>query len=221
MKTIGLSNYYRAVASNDEWEAYKESSVSTDMLVKGFSSIFKEDKSMTIMISERVSKSRNLENTFQKRMLYGLKTRKLIAYGHAMPRRAEDNIVQIPNDVWLNDPAIKWEKNIVKGQGLEFINVGISYGPTPAIQSNTPIKITPTKKQVRPTVKPEILEAYSALRDAGKIDFSGPQTALLGPICDWLANQYPDRENEFKALDSSTIRKTITKPFNVDRSKHA
>jgi len=145
-----------------------------------------------------------------------LQSGEFIAYGYCLPRKPEDKRVEIPNDVWRVWPSISWDNSTVKGQGLEFIQVGAC--PRPPQQQTLPAHETrPIKKAGRPSVRPHILEAYEALKISGLINYEAPKSALYGPICDWLANQYPEREVEFKSLDDSTIRKTISKQFDLDR----
>ena len=216
MKTLSLYQLLHHFASLGEWEEYKECNISFGTFAEGMTAILAKDKKATSAISKRAIRSRDLRQIFQDRALAPLQSGEFVAYGYSVPRKAEDPKVEIPVDVWKITPGISWDNCTVKGQGLEFIQVGAC--PRPEPQQSQPEHINSSSKSVgRPTVRPYILEAYEVLKNKGEIDFTAPKTALHGPICNWLANQYPDREVEFKNLNDSTIRKAISDQFNLDR----
>lgn len=217
MKTLSLYQLLHHFASADEWGEFTNINVNFGTFVDVMTAVFAKDKEATSAISKKAGRSGELRRLFQDRALARLQSGKFVAYGYSMPRRAEDQKVEIPIDVWKVWPSVSWENSTVKGQGLEFIQVGACPRPEPQQKLPTTQTNNPSKKVGRPAVRPNVLEAYNALNDAGLIDFSAPKSALYGPICDWLANQYPERETEFKSLDDSTIRKTISKQFDLDR----
>jgi len=162
---------------------------------------------------ERLSKPLILLNEIRTDILEKLKKGEIEGYGFVEPRKIDDLRHKIPMDVWKNGPSINWRFNLVKGQGLEFLSVEIrrlslSHDQEPKY----------SKKPGRPSVQGFILEAYEHLKLDRKIDFFGPKSAVYGPVCDWLAIEYPERATEFKSMDVSTIRKAISQKFDLDRS---
>lgn len=214
-KPISMSVAYGHVATREEWATYRETMVSSMQAFEGMLAAFKNDDSKVSELSGKNSINSNLRRKFEERIIANLATGDWTATGHVIPRRPEDDKYQIPQDVWSNFPAINWEGNKVTGQGLAFINVTITMCPSIKID-----KKSESQKPIgRPSVRPNIIEAYEALKAAGKIDFSKPKSAVNGPICDELSQRYPNRTVEFNNLEESTIRKAISKLFDQDKKK--
>ena len=230
---VALSDCFRVYSDKEKWAAFKEVDVPREELLgnlgtligSAFDGIFGDD-------GDKVKAEQNMKdlqntgidympfrearNALEEDMLGKLKGGEIIAHGHTLPRNAQDERVQIPHDVWINFPSIKWEANKVKGQGLEFINVIVS--PVANDDNDAITGQESTKKQGRPSIRPFIEEAYHALNQGGQVNFSAPKSALYGPICNWLAIRYPNKKEMFKGMDDSTIRKAISKQFDKDRS---
>ncbi len=221
MKLICLSRSAELVATYAEWQEYQKHYVGIEDLVTCFKAVFSDDNEKTSGLSRKASTAGHLGRMFDERVRNNLRRGEWIAYGHSIPRKPNDEPVKIPIDVWLNYTKVSWERDTVKGQGLEFINVVItkSYpGQPDSLGASEPKEEPHTRRKVgRPPVRPVILEAYESLKADGKIDFTKPKSALFGPISNLLARKYPDRASEFKGLDDSTIRKAITGKFNEDR----
>jgi hypothetical protein len=150
-----------------------------------------------------------------------LRREKALAYGYTVPRQAEDFPQLIPSDVWTG--KIDWSKAAVKGNGLEFVAVRVL--PSPArdelMEGKKETFITPPIKPVgRPTVSPNVLEAYESLKADGLIDFKAAQVRVHDQIRQWLAKQYPDRAGQFSNLAKETIRKEISDLFKSDQEGH-
>lgn len=212
---IPLTQCYWHVAKADEWNAYRDTTVSNKQALEGLVALFKNDDSKVTEYSDKSSENYALLRIFQERILKKLVSGRWVGSGHAIPRRPDDEMYEIPEDIWSRQPYINWEDGKVSGQGLEFINVVVSEAAT---LLDVPDRGS-QKPAGRPTVQPFILEAYEALKSEGKLDFLQPKSALFGPICEELASRYPNRAIEFNSLGDSTIRKAISKRFDADKER--
>jgi len=221
MKLIRLSRSAELVANYDEWQEFQKHHVGIEDLATSLEAIFSDNKEKSSELSRKASTAGKLRRMFDERVLSNLRRGEWTAYGHSIPRKPNDEPVKVPIDVWLNHPKVSWDRETVRGQGLEFINVSItkSYpGQPDSLGIPEPTEEPPKQNKVgRPPMRPFILEAYATLKAEGEIDFTKPKSALYDPICNLLARKYPDRASEFKGLDDSTIRKAITEMFNEDR----
>lgn len=214
-KPISMSVAYGNVATSEEWTTYRETMVSSMEAFEGTLAAFKSDDTKVSELSGKNTINSNLRRKFEERIIANLVSGKWSATGHVIPRRPEDDKYQIPQDVWSNFPAINWEESKVKGQGLAFINVTLAMNQSMKMEKRSEAR----KPTGRPTVRPNIIEAYESLKAAGKIDFSKPKSAINGPICTELSQRYPERTVEFNNLEESTIRKAISKLFDLDKKK--
>ena len=237
---IALSEAVRVFSNQDKWRAYKSFELPMTETLETAGTIFgalfnsvvgddeekaKADKDLESVkgYGQRVKPGADALRELKKTIVAELCSGNLVAEGYFLPRHPQDDRILIPSDVWKGYPSIKWHLNTVKGQGMDFTHVVVSKASAiisqPITLRSEELETPEPRKQGRPSVKGNILEAYEALRDAGQIDYSGPKTALFGPICDWLVRKNPERKAEFKGMDNSTIRKAIANQFDIDRSK--
>ncbi len=176
MKLIRLSRSAELVATYAEWQEYQKHYVGIEDLVTCFEAIISDDKEKTSEFSCKASTAGNLGRMFDERVRNNLRRGEWTAYGHSIPRKPNDEPVKIPIDVWLNYTKVSWERDTVKGQGLEFINVVITknYPGQPDSLGAPEPKEEPHKlnKVGRPPVRPFLLDAYEALKVIPPI-FSG------------------------------------------------
>ena len=81
-----------------------------------------------------------------------------------LPRHPNDEKVTIPSDICSSCPQIQWHMDTVKGQGMEFTHVEISATPIAIVLPDT--TIVTTKRQGRPTVKPEGCEGMAEIMNS-------------------------------------------------------
>lgn len=74
------------------------------------------------------------------------------------------------------------------------------------------------KKPGRPTVKPEIIDAYNTLKDAGGINENQPLKALIPILIKEMIRTKPENANTYQNLDDSTFRKALATVRKSDKS---
>lgn len=103
----------------------------------------------------------------------------------------------------------------VSHAGLQYLGVRvITYKK--AFVSVLPLSDTPsvdTKPLGRPSLRPYILKAYSALKADGKIDFNNSLKAHVPIISWWVLTYYPVAMNGKTEIDYTTIQRTIGNQF--------
>ncbi len=138
---------------------------------------------------------------------------RLIGYGFALPRHADDAPRPVPADLWAC--KVDWETSKVSGNGLEFIAVRIvSVEMVEYLNRDTVAEqSSPRRPAGRPAVGPEIRAAFDALAAAGRVDFKAPMKHCYDLIRESLAARFPDRAGTFRDLADETIRKTISERY--------
>lgn len=178
--------------------------------------VFKNLKPFADISAARADANQQLQN-YLLRLIGG---GHVLTFGYALPRRPEDYPVLLPKDVWSG--KIGWSESLVKGNGLEFVAVRVVVSRTAQdlLEANEQRQLPAPKKTGRPSLKADIIEAYQALRDAGRIDFKNPMRHLFPQIRVWLSEEYPDNAGQFRNMAGETIRKQVSDLFKRDRESH-
>ncbi|MBE7638691.1 MAG: hypothetical protein JJ879_14150 [Sneathiella sp.] len=155
------------------------------------------------------AKIRKIKESIQTEMFRALKARKVLAYGYDYPRKASDQAQEVPEELWssFND----WSKDSLSTNGLRMDAIRlipinwISKAPSP--------DPAPKASPGRPSRKDQILTAFEALDQEGKINRGNSMHSHCDLIREWILRHYPDESEQTKGLGDQIIRKTISPVF--------
>jgi hypothetical protein len=157
-----------------------------------------------------------LETRLKQNLLKLLTTGRLCATGYHLPRSRDRKPVWISSDRW-EVGRVSWEKSEFWLTGEVFEDVLVT--PSPAFRAATAVQAmpnpAPSRGPGRPTRNDEILPAYIALRDAGKIDFKS-LNKNIATIRDTIVELSIDKTGT-KGLGNDKIRTTIHDQFLIDK----
>lgn len=152
-----------------------------------------------------------------------LRAGKFLAIGFAMPRKPTEQPINIPADLYQSD-FLDWPNCVVKGAGLEFVNVRIVRAPktppanstdcSPTLQAEmaNPVQSEARRRPPgRPSIRWAIEEAYDALEKAGKFHAGCTQRFRIKAI------QYWNEQKRSLKLGDEVIRRYIVRRNSSDQ----
>jgi hypothetical protein len=145
----------------------------------------------------------------------------LVGFAFEAPRRLQSEAIPVPREAWAG--LVQWDRSQLEHQGIRFVEVRLMpahweeqlkkrwhdrFAPAPAAKTRGP---EGTARQ--------IAEAYTALKEAGQIDFEASMQALYPRVRRWLMAHYPQAGFSDSKPHDETLRKTISPLFAGDRGK--
>ncbi|MEO3430536.1 hypothetical protein AAFN88_16880 [Pelagibius sp. CAU 1746] len=161
------------------------------------------------------------DRALKENLLQYLASGAVVGFGFEAPRRLQDSAIAIPNGAWSG--FVGWSQSQLEHQGIRFLEVRVmpahweeqlkrrwhdQFAPAPAVKTRGP---EGTARQ--------IAEAYTALKEAGQIDFEASMQALYPRVRHWLMAHYPQAGFSDSKPHDETLRKTISPLFAGDCGK--
>lgn len=143
------------------------------------------------------------------------------AYGFEPPRKLVSVPVELPKGVWGG--KFDWDNSTITYAGLSFVQVRLT---TRRIRdeildrSSEPFESKTSTRPGRPTVGPDIEEAFHALHEAGEIDTKSSASSHYDKIREWLHRYKPDLPVEARNLGHEVIRKNFMPLFRGLKKNH-
>lgn len=145
----------------------------------------------------------------------------LRAFAFERPRAHAAEPVEITSQLMTGH--IGWEGGTLDAQSLRFVELRFMQSNAAdtilATRDAAQIADQPAPRKGRPTVVPDIADAFDALMTMGKIDLSQSMNAHYPAIRAWLRVHRPDAAPTDAKPDSETIRRVISPLFKAARSK--
>lgn len=216
IKRVSLYQSLAYFGDMKQWNRLQDISLNVFDLVEVFAKTVAKEPQSSSEYNQRIKESDKIRKMLINKVLPKLIDGELVADGYSIPRRPEDNRCKIPEDVWLNPHFITWDKNKVKGNGLEIIDIQV-YEKITSLDKPV-MEVNPaTEERVkvgRPKVSDKIANAFISLANSGEIDFEDKISQRFNPVIRCLIEQEPENERKDKSLSESTLRKTISPLFN-------
>lgn len=144
--------------------------------------------------------------SLRNRLLGSLRSGKRIGLGFPSPRQPDASPQQVPLDLW--DGFIKWDKNTVSADGLQFVGVRV-----------TDAQAVLTRGPGRQSLKTEIEAAFDALDAEGRIDFRASLASHYELVRETVLAKNPERRSDgARGMNNKTLHRHLSERFN--RRKH-
>ncbi len=163
----------------------------------------------------------DLKKKMQNNIQEYIKNGHVFAYGFEPPRKLGSVPVELPSGAWGG--KFDWDNSTVSHAGLSFVQVRLT---TRRIrdeilnQSPEPFEFKPSAGPGRPTVGPDIEEAFRALHEAGEIDIKSSASSHYDKVREWLHRYKPDLPAEARNLGHEVIRKNFMPLFKALKKSH-
>ncbi len=154
-----------------------------------------------------------LHTTLINRLKQQLISGALIGMGYAQPRQPDAPPQFLVRDTWSG--YIKPSKDEVSHAGLQYLGVRIipHHKAILTLHAPTDTPCVVIKPLGRPSLRPYILEAFTALQAAGKIDFNISLKAHVSILSEWVDAHHPSAMKEKTEIDYTTVNRVIGKEF--------
>lgn len=161
--------------------------------------------SESVLEAQSVSeKFRVSQERLERYVLKYIKSGELIAAGFSLPRRASDSPEFIPDDVWGG--YVDWDKGTIEANGLSVVEVRLTH---PSWLLRSQMDSPPTRGRGRPSRKADVLTAFNALLELGKINLNGPMKANYGVVRAYVMQEFPNNDNDDTGLSDTYLAQEI------------
>jgi len=162
-----------------------------------------------VILAERAG----IKKQLQTNILSYLKNGKAFAYAFDLNRTLKSEPVEIPEAVWRG--RINWEQSKVSFQSLHFKEVRLTTANVrKRVLNVAPVPVV-AKTKGRPGIAPDVVAAFKALHQEGKIDVSKSAKFHFPMIREYLQTTHPDRFPTSKKVGSEGIRAHFSPLFNA------
>lgn len=229
LRGIPLNTSYYHFASEDDSDEYQSQFIKTNTLTVGMNLIAmamgKQDfidpqlRTDQAVLHRHMELGRKLKDQLINWVLQG----QLISIGYQSPRKAADDPISIPLDMWTQ--RVNWEKNQIEGNGLVIEGVRILHPNwikgtqrqlANAIKENDISQEKPefeSRNPGRPSSRDLIIHAYIECQNIGWIDFDKSMDLAIKTIQEWISRNYEKEYKGGKGFSKETIRRLITDDF--------
>jgi len=224
-KGVLLSKAHFRVASPEQLELLKqyEKQTSASSMLQRLQQNLENGKSAANMfenVTGPTGLQQEIERSLRAKLLAYINSGELLAYGIALPRRPDDEPIPVPPDLWAG--VVSWHNSRLHANGLRMEQVKlVKASPNTLAATKTPAVTEspeePTRPAGRPSRKDQIIEAFHALTDSGKIDFYKPASHCYPAIRKWVKEHYPNDADPERGLGDKALEKHFNPLFMARR----